>query len=214
MSAIGPPHLPDRQERPPKINVCGLRSQKVTSSSSLVALIFPLWYVCYSATAGGGRETETEDASYVDTGYIWFEMMCLLCGTWIASTPIVHNVNSPLCPHLSRTSGAQKYLFRCCLPLPLLLLLLSLPSVGRRRGERRSLLGCDHPEREQFVSISRVKGLARRPPSRRPHLKHASSNQTCIAVLPNISRSLYLCFIFILRIVGQLSHSFKSLFRV
>ena len=104
----------------------------------------------------------------------------LLGGPGIASTPIVHNVNSPLCPRLLRTSGAQKYLFRCCL---LLFLLSSLPSVGRRRGRgerrrQRSLLGCDHPEREQFVSISRVKGLARRPPSRRPHLKHASSNQT------------------------------------
>ena len=117
MSAIGPPHLPDRQERPPKINVCGLRSQKVTSSSSLVALIFPLWYVCYSATAGGGRETETEDASCVDTGHNWFEMMlCPPKRAWIASTPVVHNVNSPLCPRLLRTSGAQKYLFRCCLP--------------------------------------------------------------------------------------------------
>ena len=108
-------------------------------------------------------------------------MLCYGRWTWIAPTPVVHNVNSPLCPRLLRTSGAQKYLFRCCLLL-LLLLLLFLPSVGRRKGRgerrRRSLLGCDHPEREQFVSISRVKGLARRPPSRRPHLKHASSNQT------------------------------------
>ena len=133
MSAIGPPHSPDRQERPPKINVCGLRSQKVTSSL-LLALFFPLWYVCYSATAGGGRETETEDASYVDTGHNWFEMMLYtLRRTCFASTPIVHNLNSPLCPRLLRTSGAQKYLFRCCL----LLLLLSSPflPLGGERGE-------------------------------------------------------------------------------
>ena len=136
MSAIGPPHLPDRQERPPKINVCGLRSQKVTSSSSLVALIFPLWYVCYSATAGGGRETETEDASYVDTGHNWFEMMLYpLRRTCFAPTPIVHNVNSPLCPRLLRTSGAQKYLFRCCLLLLLLLLLLLFLPLGGEGGE-------------------------------------------------------------------------------
>ena len=91
MSAIGPPHLPDRQERPPKINVCGLRSQKVTSSSSLVALLFSLWYVCYSATAGGGRETVTEDASYVDTGWIWFEMMFCPRSALRSATPWVEH---------------------------------------------------------------------------------------------------------------------------
>ena len=101
----------------------------------LLALFFPLWYVCYSAAAGGGRETETEDASYVDTGYIWFEiMLCPRRWTWIAPTSNVHNINSPLCPRLLRTSGAQKYLFRCCLLLLLLLLLLFLP-LGGEGGE-------------------------------------------------------------------------------
>ena len=43
---------------------------------------------------------------------------------------------------------------------------LALPSFRWEEKEerrRRALLGFDHPEREQFVSISRVKGLARRP---------------------------------------------------